>query len=117
MNALFASGNASRDKECSSDGPSCLTFECEFEVARLVPLEIVSEIVPCESTRRDGRAVSVVHIRVYDEQETLALDAPAVEENSTFVTEHIDGTVIIKENITVIQRPEGIVFGVSYDIV
>lgn len=116
VDALFASGNASRDRECSSDGPPCLTFECEFEIAKLVPLEIELEIIPCASTRRNGRAVSVVHIRIYDDQDTLVLDAPAVEENSTFVTEHINGTVIIEENITVIQRQEGIVFGVSYDI-
>ena len=116
VDALFASGNVSRGKECSRDGPPCLTFECVFEdEAKLVPLRIESEIVPCESARRDGRAVSVVHIRVYDEQETLVLDAPAVEENSTFVTEYIEGTEIIK-NITVIQRQEGIVFGVSCDI-
>lgn len=118
MDALFASGNDSLvNKECSIDEPPCLAFECEFEIkaylSQLVLLAIELEIAPCASTRQDGRAVSVVHIRVYDEQETLVLDEPSVEENSTFVTEHMEGTVIIEENITVIQRQEGIVFGVS----
>lgn len=122
MNDLFASGNVSTGKECSRERPLCLEFECEFElktgVSMPVPLAIEAYIVPCDFTLFEGgadKAISKVHIFVYDgESGSLVLDV-VLEKNSTFVSDHTIGTeiVTIKKKITVMQRAEGIVFGVS----
>lgn len=98
-----------------------MEFECEFEIEAglSVPIlfKIETEIVPCSvklSQSGTETPISRVDITVYGENDTSILDA-ATQKNSTFMREYVADTeaVLIQKNITVVQRPDGIVFGVS----
>lgn len=121
---LIASGNVTGGKECTVVRPMCFEFECGFEVKAgvsstvHVPFRMQAFIEPCTFTQTSSsganEGISRVHITVYGHDDELIL-VESQTENSTFVNEYSTDTepVTIRTNITVMQRPKGIVFGVS----
>ena len=124
VDLLVASGNVTKGKQCVVFQTSCLDFECKFEVEAglssivLVPIRMLAYIEPCALTGPSAEGdigISIVHLYVHGYEDELVLEVHQTK-NSSFVTELDTDTeedVTMEINVTVVQRPQGVVFGVS----
>ena len=125
VDLLVASGNVTKGKQCVVFQTSCLDFECEFEVEAglssivFVPFRMLAYIEPCALTEPSAEGdigISIVHLYVHGYEDELVLEVHQTK-NSSFVTELETDTeeeeVTMEINVTVVQRPQGVIFGVS----